>query len=43
MAFRLPTLTCKRCVHTWVPRQAVIKLCPRCKSLLWNKAKPKKA
>jgi uncharacterized OB-fold protein len=40
---RISTLTCKRCGHTWVPRQAVVTLCARCKSTLWNVPKtPKK-
>ena len=32
MAFRIPTLRCRRCGHTWVPRIAVVQLCARCKS-----------
>ncbi len=30
---------CLRCGHDWVPRQAKITICPRCKSHYWDKAK----
>ncbi len=34
----LPTLTCKRCGHTWYPRKPVPpQSCPKCKSPYWNK------
>ena len=36
----LPTLTCKRCGHTWIPRSTnKPKNCPnpKCKSPYWNK------
>jgi hypothetical protein len=33
---RIPRLECKRCGHRWVPRQAIVKMCARCKSLLWD-------
>ncbi len=34
---RIPTLACLRCGHRWVPKQAEIQMCPKCKSRLWNK------
>ena len=36
-------LTCKRCQWEWVTRRAVLpKVCPHCKSRIWNKTKLKK-
>lgn len=35
------SLTCKRCGHTWTPRQQEITICPKCKSPYWNKARRK--
>jgi len=32
----LPLLHCYRCGNTWIPRSRVIKICPRCKSKLWD-------
>jgi uncharacterized protein len=29
-------LHCHRCVYTWVPRRSIVRMCPRCKSKLWN-------
>lgn len=38
--FRLPTLTCLRCGHTWIPRHPhEPKKCARCASPYWNKPK----
>jgi len=28
----IDTLTCKKCNHTWRPRQEVVKMCPNCKT-----------
>jgi predicted Zn-ribbon and HTH transcriptional regulator len=39
---RLPTLTCKRCGHKWVPRTSDPGACPKCHSPHWNKALAKK-
>ena len=33
---RIPTLTCLRCDHHWIPRQADVRLCPKCKSVRWD-------
>jgi uncharacterized protein len=27
---------CYRCIYTWVPRRRPARMCPRCKSRLWN-------
>ena len=27
---------CYRCVYSWRPRSSVVRMCPRCKSRLWN-------
>lgn len=32
----LPTLTCLRCGHKWVPRIAVVLQCPKCKTAKWD-------
>lgn len=37
----LPLNKCKRCGHTWIPRQKVVAQCPACKSYNWN-TDPKK-
>src|SRR6266851_3923619 len=29
---RIPTLTCLRCAHRWVPRQTDVRICPKCKN-----------
>lgn len=42
MKIHIPTLTCLRCGHKWTPRQSEVRLCPRCKSLLWDKPKGEK-
>ena len=38
--FEMPTLSCLRCGHTWIPRRPQEpKKCPRCASPYWNKPK----
>ena len=37
----LPTLTCSRCGHTWVPRKPVVYVCPKCHSPKWNEQEGK--
>ena len=32
MKIQLPHITCKRCGHTWTPRLADVRKCPRCKT-----------
>ena len=32
----LPTMRCYRCVHTWIPVKSPVRICPRCKSRLWD-------
>ncbi len=41
---KVPTLTCLRCGHTWVPRSADVRQCPnpKCHSVLWD-VPPKKS
>jgi len=42
MALELPTLECKKCGHTWTPRNPKLpKVCPKCKNPNWNKPKEK--
>lgn len=36
-------IECKRCGHKWLPRKAVVTLCPHCHSAYFNKPRtPKK-
>lgn len=35
----LPTLTCTRCGHVWIPRKVKVWICPTCKSPKWNEPK----
>ncbi|MFA5995565.1 MAG: hypothetical protein WCW27_01240 [Patescibacteria group bacterium] len=37
----IQTIQCKRCNHTWVPRTADIRVCPKCKSPYWAKDRKK--
>ena len=37
MQIKIQTLTCPRCKYTWVPRTAVVKMCPGCKCRNWEK------
>jgi len=32
MKVKLPTVTCKRCGHTWTPRTQDPRVCPDCKT-----------
>ena len=34
-------LYCKRCGHTWYPRQAEVLTCPKCRSPYWDKDRQK--
>ncbi len=34
--FELPTLHCYRCGASWTPRRPMIRMCPRCRSRLWD-------
>lgn len=36
----LPTLSCVKCGHTWVPRKPKVYVCPKCKNPRWNEEKP---
>lgn len=38
---KLPTLTCQRCNHTWIPRKEHPIKCPKCLSPYWNKPRKK--
>jgi len=42
MRIRVKILKCKRCGHTWVPRQGDVRICPACKSALWDTPKEDK-
>jgi predicted Zn-ribbon and HTH transcriptional regulator len=43
MKLRLTTLKCQRCGHEWIPRQAEVRICPKCKSAKWDVPKPRGA
>jgi len=30
-------LLCLRCGHTWAPRTSDVRICPKCKSVNWDK------
>ena len=30
-------LHCKRCWHSWYPKQPEVRICPKCKSAYWDK------
>lgn len=32
-------LNCQRCGHTWIPKKEEIRICPKCKSPYWDRAK----
>jgi uncharacterized protein len=32
-------LHCYRCGNSWVPRSRIVRICPRCKSKLWDEPK----
>ena len=36
MDFKLTKLKCRRCGNEWIPRQIVVKMCPKCKNRLWD-------
>lgn len=42
MKIKIVKLKCKRCEHRWYPTQREIRICPKCKSVYWNKLKHKK-
>ncbi|MCI4335991.1 MAG: nucleotidyltransferase family protein [Thermoplasmata archaeon] len=36
----LPLLHCYRCGNSWTPRKATVRMCPLCKSRLWDVPRP---
>jgi hypothetical protein len=36
MKIEIQTLHCKRCGHEWVPNQSEVRICPHCKSALFD-------
>jgi len=30
-------MNCLRCGHIWTPRQAEVRICPKCKSPYWDR------
>ena len=43
MKVEIPRLYCKRCRHSWHPRQLEIRICPKCKSPYWDKERKHKS
>ena len=41
MKVQIQKLKCKLCNHEWVPRQAKVRICPKCKSVNWDIGRPK--
>jgi len=39
MAYTLPKLICQQCGWDWTPRINRVSICPRCKSVRWDKPK----
>jgi len=40
---QLTELVCKRCGHHWVPRTAITRICPKCKSAYWDIERTRKS
>lgn len=41
MKTEVKNLHCKRCGHSWYPRQPEVRICPKCKSPYWDKDRTK--
>lgn len=39
MKIKLLKLKCKRCGHQWIPRKIEVRICPKCKSPYWDRAR----
>ena len=39
----LPSVYCRRCGHSWVPRKSDVRRCPGCGSPYWDKKRTKPA
>ncbi len=37
MKVNIARIDCKRCEHKWIPRKRDVRICPKCKSHLWDK------
>lgn len=37
MKIEMPTITCKRCGHTWAPRKSDVRTCPKCRSVYFDR------
>lgn len=37
MKIEINQLKCQRCGHQWTPRKSDVRMCPKCKSVLWDK------
>lgn len=43
MKVKISKIECKRCGHRWIPRQVEIRMCPKCKSIWYDKPKINKS
>ena len=37
MKVKINKLDCRRCNHQWTPRKDDVRMCPKCKSINWDK------
>ena len=42
MIINIKKLCCKKCGHKWMPRQEDVRMCPKCKSVRWDREQSKK-
>jgi len=38
MKIKIKELDCKQCGHKWIPRSGDVRMCPKCKSVNWDRA-----
>jgi len=39
MKAKIKKMECKKCGHTWIPRIADVRICPKCKSYRFEEVK----
>ena len=39
MKVKVRELKCNKCGHEWYPRSTDVRMCPKCKSVNWDKEK----
>jgi len=43
MRVKIRELICKQCGYKWIPRTSDVRMCPKCKSVNWDRFKEKEA